>query len=272
MFTNYYSPTPESIGKYPLRELFYNACKAGYTVDNCMVYFSDTQSSLTTAIATRRDDVVEHLRQSDMFSEFFRGRFTTQYMQMLLHRDMTPSHWANMIIEYSTRERVIALFESKDSLVDVLKSSYHPIVSRLADRFDIKVERTKDAKEITPETIILRYKLGMTLEIDVSVQRILCCYDTETFPSYDIFENICSGNYNEVAHKINTVKAHHCEPSIPPVFMTKFKYVDYLGVVNSDLPPVTDQYFAERLATIGHCRQHLSPADAEKYLSVRKLH
>ena len=263
VIANYYYPTNESINVYPADELFYNACKAGYSVEDCMKFLKFIYSPVIP-IVTGRDDVLNLLVRQGRFPGFPEGKYNEGYISLLLHRDMTVKLWVDTIIKHGIDVEYLRILLDGNSSFSIergvphdygtIKNSNHPEIARLANYFGLTISFNNTMYSGEDDMVILRYKLGIKNSNGSKTRAILSRYDSEKFPSYDIFDDICSGNYLEVMHKANTWDRDI--PTPPGMKSYDDYYISYMGVNNNKLPPLCRKYINTRLETIGQCTKH----------------
>lgn len=272
VLADYYYPTKDSIGKYPLDELFYNACKAGYNVSDCLVYYIDDFNIPASAIVTKRRDILDYWKSKGIFKRLFNGLYGTNYIDLLMHRDMTIELWVDTIIQYGADISFLRLITGSSDLARplLIALSNHPQIHRLAKHFGrTYIPPNMSMPRDDRYTVILKHKLGIPIQLLASNPMILSLYNSKQFPSYDLVDDICSGNLLEVMHKVNTVDRNILVESAS---RHRVRYVTYVGYDADSFPPLVSIYNNARLETVGQCTLYLNSNKAKEYLSMRGLH
>ena len=251
LIANYWYPYKD-MDLYNRSQLFRNAIKAGYTVDEC-INILNLQGTpiaihdLITSWANGRQDITN--RFTGMYGALTSLGSLSTYDAILValnNPDVSIEQFV-MIFRHLNQERLRSVIEG----INILTHSTNPTIMRALQALNIE---HKDEEIVNINTYNIPGGVDKLFPEAIKTERIayymkMSQYNSVKYPSYDMFDDIASGNFIEVVHKANTWNRDI--------------------VVTNSIPPkgtLEEIYLNIRNSTIGQAVYHIHPRDIVDYL------
>ena len=234
VLADFYYPTANSIGKYRYDHLFLNAIRAGYSDEDCLQFIKGEvndfcavstlvhqRSDLLTAVANKGDRVANII----LIEEVDNININVLVKAMLSHPDVTIEYFCDVMYKLALKNPDIKdAFAAKQddeeyefgSDIDLLADSGHSVVIALQKKLGVapgNPNRIFDQNTIEEfPAVAIKCELynrefadaDQWIQYHESAVNALSRIDSVKFPTYDLNNDISSGNWLEVIHKVNT--------------------------------------------------------------------
>ena len=283
---DYYYPVDRSINLYSGEELFYNACKAGYTPEECMKFakteikdeYLISTSQIASALASGRLDVFNFLKP---YYEHMQT-FDHEWIYLFRHRDLSIRAFIDLIYKdweatknedaYSALTQILEPKPGSDDTFKAINMSEDDAVKELSVKMKlpykvIPLQNNFLVHLMDKCNIFVRYPY--TPQYKLSKNYINTCmemsrYNSYRYPSYDILDDSLSGNILEVINKLNTYN-----DDISVSISTSLDYETNSWVGYDTDTRLSKPQLARRKYIVGQTVYYIHPSLSKTYLKAR---